>query len=212
MPVMNGLDMIKEIKGLNEEQHVILASAHNDTKNLLTAIDLGVEYFLIKPIDNQRLFEILIRISKRIIKEKELETIRQKTLEDSVEKAFDIQLDNIINAIPVPTVIIDKESKILNSNAEFQSLFDLELDSETIEKLDNQELVLEDMFIKKEGFLYKDDIINWKEELLNLGDVENCKVKIGIAGKALIFLIKMKQLEQENRYMVCLNKLLKIKN
>jgi SNF2 family DNA or RNA helicase len=51
LPGMNGLEMVKAIKATHPDIPVVIVSAHNDTNFFLQAIDIGVEFFIVKPID-----------------------------------------------------------------------------------------------------------------------------------------------------------------
>ena len=50
MPVMNGIDMIKEIYKIIPDQPILVTSAHSDAHYLIDLLNLGVNGFLIKPI------------------------------------------------------------------------------------------------------------------------------------------------------------------
>ena len=47
MPVMNGIEMIKQILDTYPEQSFIVTSAHDESQYLLELIDLGIENFFI---------------------------------------------------------------------------------------------------------------------------------------------------------------------
>ena len=66
MPKMNGLELTENIRKIDPNFLVMIASAHNDNANFLKAVELGVEFFLVKPINNNQLVETLLRICKRI--------------------------------------------------------------------------------------------------------------------------------------------------
>lgn len=51
MPKMNGLDMIKIIHEENPKIPIIITSAFNETEMLLKAIDVGVDAYMLKPIN-----------------------------------------------------------------------------------------------------------------------------------------------------------------
>ena len=51
MPVMNGLELIKNIKEINPEMPVIIMSAHTEPEYIKSAEELGVENYLLKPFD-----------------------------------------------------------------------------------------------------------------------------------------------------------------
>ncbi len=70
MPKMNGLEMIKNIKSINPYQHIIILTAHNSSENLLEAIDLQLDGFLLKPLKMVKLIELLLKVTKIINLEK----------------------------------------------------------------------------------------------------------------------------------------------
>ncbi len=59
MPVMNGLEMVREIKKLNSSIPVIVATAFSNTEYLLEAIDIGVDKYVLKPIDMKKLLTLM---------------------------------------------------------------------------------------------------------------------------------------------------------
>lgn len=50
MPNMNGIEMAKEIKKINQKQNIIFITAFNENHLLLEAINLGIDKYIIKPI------------------------------------------------------------------------------------------------------------------------------------------------------------------
>jgi len=63
MPVKNGLDMCEEILKIKEDFPIILTSAHSDGDYLIKAIELGIEKYLLKPIN---MIEMLAVIQKTL--------------------------------------------------------------------------------------------------------------------------------------------------
>jgi len=59
MPKMNGLDMIKKIKEINPNIPIIVATAFSNTEYLLEAIDIGVDKYVLKPVDMKKLLQIM---------------------------------------------------------------------------------------------------------------------------------------------------------
>ena len=51
MPLMNGVKMVREIKKKNPRQIIMVISAHDEARYLLELINLGVEHFVLKPLD-----------------------------------------------------------------------------------------------------------------------------------------------------------------
>lgn len=71
MPNMNGLDMVAIIKQLYTDIPVIVLSAFSESEYFLKAIDLKVHNFLTKPVDTDKLIELIKEISDDLsIKEK----------------------------------------------------------------------------------------------------------------------------------------------
>ncbi|QGG46471.1 response regulator [Heliorestis convoluta] len=75
MPMMNGLDMARAIKEINPEQMILLISAHNDSVNLQKASALGItsDYFIIKPIDKDRLLKALYQAVQKVQRAKKVQ-------------------------------------------------------------------------------------------------------------------------------------------
>lgn len=67
MPKMNGIDMVAKIKELNPEAKIIITSAQNEADKLLQLINLGVDRFLIKPLNKTALIEALYTICSNIV-------------------------------------------------------------------------------------------------------------------------------------------------
>ncbi len=72
MPVMDGLEMSRAILDIDPEMPVIVSSAFNDTEYLMESIQLGIHYYLLKPINLNELFSTLERASQNIVNAKRL--------------------------------------------------------------------------------------------------------------------------------------------
>ena len=59
MPVMDGLQMTREIKELNAETVIIAVSAQNNPYYLLNAIEAGIRHYVMKPFKNEELFAVI---------------------------------------------------------------------------------------------------------------------------------------------------------
>jgi len=62
MPVMNGIDMAKEIKKENPQQIIIFISAHSESDFLFEAINMQVDGYILKPVDLSVLEEKLLKL------------------------------------------------------------------------------------------------------------------------------------------------------
>lgn len=59
MPIVDGLDMAKSIKELSKDTPIIVLSAYSEKERLLRAIDIGIDKYLIKPVDVEELLCII---------------------------------------------------------------------------------------------------------------------------------------------------------
>ena len=71
MPNMNGLEMAKAIKEIDENANIIFTTAHSESAYLLDSIELHVEGYLLKPVQKKSLLKIFPTLSRTIMLEKE---------------------------------------------------------------------------------------------------------------------------------------------
>jgi DNA-binding response OmpR family regulator len=57
MPNMDGLELIETLLERGSNAYMIIVSAHTDTELLLKALHQGVDRYIVKPIDEKKLFE-----------------------------------------------------------------------------------------------------------------------------------------------------------
>ena len=96
MPNMNGLEMAETILGINKEAYIVILSAFNDSKYLQSAIDIGINSYLLKPINIDKLENTLGKITSDIEIKKQLESQKKeienlnnmlhKQVKDEIEK------------------------------------------------------------------------------------------------------------------------------
>ncbi|MGM8975544.1 butyrate response regulator transcription factor BumR [Campylobacter jejuni] len=59
MPIMDGLDMAREIKEISDDVPIVVLSAYSEKERLLRSIDIGIDKYLIKPVDIEELLKVL---------------------------------------------------------------------------------------------------------------------------------------------------------
>ena len=72
MPIMDGLEMSKKIREHSRSVPIVITTAFNDTSFLIDAIDTGINQFVLKPIDSQKLFSAIMHCVKEITYESSL--------------------------------------------------------------------------------------------------------------------------------------------
>ena len=109
MPVMTGIELLKEVKQCYPEIEVILASAYDKRSYFIDAINAGASQFLLKPFAQNRLLEGLYSCVKKIVMERNFH--RQQVY---VQTILDFQ-ENI--------VIVVSGSEIIAANKSFLDFF-----------------------------------------------------------------------------------------
>lgn len=123
MPVMNGVKMVREIKKKNPQQIIIVISAHDEARYLLELINLGVEHFVLKPLD-LKLFLTVIEKAVKLARISRLEeeykhkleaTVAQRTkeLSTALETVNDLTSE-MVHRLSAAAELRDKDSGMHN--------------------------------------------------------------------------------------------------
>ncbi len=80
MPGMNGLQMIAEIKKIAPAVKTLIVSAYSDTEFFQEALELGVDGFLLKPVQRAQLINTIVRVSESILSFKKARLNEEKFL------------------------------------------------------------------------------------------------------------------------------------
>lgn len=112
MPVMDGIRLASEIRMLNPEASIIVITAHSDTRYLLNAIDIGINRYVLKPIDQEKLFEAIEDCVARI------------TLERHVRKQSEYicKLTRAVEQSPCMVIITDAKGVVEYVNPKFTEI------------------------------------------------------------------------------------------
>ncbi len=151
MPKLDGLEMSKKIKDIDETQHIMLTTAFGDIDYLKKAIEIGIDGYTIKPIDRNQLFKKLNKIAKNIIAQKKLQEFTSLiTTILNEQKGSILLLDECLNTKlfnssfqqeickdvcpQKPVIELFKKYKKLNSNQPVSSEWfsDIEISKKTI--------------------------------------------------------------------------------
>ena len=127
MPIMNGLDMLENIREIDKTVPVIFLTARNETNNILRAIDLNVSNYIIKPVQTD------------ILMAKIGDTYEKKIIQNELKEKKE-ELEGYIEAVDTVAFIykMNDKGEIIFAN---KSL--LELSSYTNEELNK--LTLNDL-------------------------------------------------------------------
>ena len=116
MPIMTGLEMLEKIREFDENIKVIVVSAHNDVQYFQQAINLGVDGFLLKPINVNNVIKQISKITRQLVyKQKALE------FEDKIQKFNELIFQNKTRASAMqismaPSWLLPEKKLLFSSN------------------------------------------------------------------------------------------------
>ena len=184
MPKMNGIEMSKRIKEINKDIPIIIMSAHSEADFLLESIEIGIDGYLLKPVDKDKMFEKLVIAAKDVLYE-------QKELEHNklIQELIDLQPSIIFSA--------DDDNKLLFVNKAFLEFFYCGLN---IEDFNHKNIPLSEFFSKfcDSRILEKEiDGQNWIDYVKTHPN-ENIKISFQKDDKECSFIIKEKVVEYDS--------------
>ena len=87
MPLMDGIELTRALKEHNNKIHIIFMSGYSDKEYLLSAINLRVHHYILKPFAISDMEEKIQEIIK-ICKKEELLSLEQIKMEEEIEKSI----------------------------------------------------------------------------------------------------------------------------
>jgi len=109
MPVKNGLEMARDIRQLSPGCQIIIMTAFNESEHLLECINIGINQFIQKPVDFEKLIQVIGRCSDIIQLKRDL---RQR--ENSI-----YLLSQALEQAPTPVLMTAINGSIEYVNAAF---------------------------------------------------------------------------------------------
>ena len=88
MPIVDGLDMAKSIKAMSKDTPIIVLSAYSEKERLLRAIDIGIDKYLIKPVDVEELLLIIELIKNEKIGTNSVININERYKFDKIKRVL----------------------------------------------------------------------------------------------------------------------------
>ncbi len=109
MPVMDGVTLTRHIRELSPDQTVIITSAHDESHFLMELIELGIDKFILKPLDMQKLIAALSHVCSNIMNEKLVEHYKKEI------EASNFQLKNSNDELEILVKVLDTKIKQLSN-------------------------------------------------------------------------------------------------
>ena len=156
MPRMDGLEMLEAIKQEVPDQQCIILSAHNDTQYFTRAIELGVDAYILKPLQSVQMNRAITKVAQKIRDARELEGYRTR-LESRVkeEVAKNIRKDeeaasmlkSLVEGYPNPVILYAK-NRVAYTNGVF-----LEMTSPAMMKRLETGAGIDALFVGRDGYM-----------------------------------------------------------
>ncbi len=127
MPQMDGLDMAQQIKQIDKEQPIVIMSAFDDSPTLLRAINMGINFFITKPIDIEKLMDKLQQIAQNLQNKIDAQILREQEIQNLYNLAHYDNLTQIPNRFLFSIKLDEVISRATRKNGTF-SLFFIDLD------------------------------------------------------------------------------------
>jgi DNA-binding NarL/FixJ family response regulator len=88
MPVMNGLEVLKELKARKSKIKVLVLTVHNEIEYLLKAVDIGINGYVLKDSESAELKKAIFSIyeGENYIQPSLIPALNQKKIERSVDE------------------------------------------------------------------------------------------------------------------------------
>ncbi len=119
MPKMNGIEMIRGIRQTDKNVSILILSAHNETSFFTESIKLGIEGYLLKPIDLQQFMDVLISSVEKITLRQENEeyrkTLESKVAERTAELEYQLYHDNLTDLKNRTSLLHDLEGSTFSA-------------------------------------------------------------------------------------------------
>lgn len=96
MPGLDGLELMKEVKGLLPGIRIIVISGYNDFGYAKTAMKYGITDYLLKPVDEKELTQVLERIGNELCEQERLKKAQQAE-EEQYKKALPVMCEAFLN-------------------------------------------------------------------------------------------------------------------
>ncbi len=112
MPFLDGIRMAGEILADHPGTLIIVLTAHSDTRHLLDAIELGITYYVLKPINQRKLFAAINQCLTRISLSSQIREQQEHI----------VKLSLAVERSPNMVVITDRHGTIEYVNSKFREL------------------------------------------------------------------------------------------
>lgn len=192
MPNLNGLEMVSKIRESNKDIPIIITTSIADQENLIQAINIGIDEFLVKPVGKTALFSTLEKVVRSIEDKKMANEYRKKIEIENLQKNTK-QIISQISEIFVEPIIILNNGNVKYVNTAFEEF----MGAENIKLFKEDSSFINSLLEKKDGFCHS------IKELSADAPYKN-KISTNINNKRIIFQVVVKKVQFEGQEHKCI--------
>jgi len=190
MPQMNGIEMIKAIKSINDNQNIIVMSSHDKPEYTIPLINLGVDRFILKPFDVKIFLAVLSKVCGAI------DALREKVRLENEINIKNSEIEAILDLVDQGVVRINKEN-VYHANARAYKLLGV-AHLVHIQKLFDD---LSHFLMDAQGYLYAPNILELIEKAKE-GGKRNYKLMGSNEAGDRVFLFSANAINDTKRYVI----------
>jgi len=168
MPELNGLEMSQQIKEIDEHMPIVVISAYSNSSYLIEAINIGINFYVLKPILLPQLLSTLNSVVETIENRRVALECQQREVSESIRVANEKLFYAMTETSPNPVIICDGRHVAFYNDA-LETLFD----SDELRRLKNEEsrllgfleqkIVVDQLFKNEEEFVEDLDFMNLED-------------------------------------------------
>lgn len=184
MPVMGGMEMLRQIRMIDEEVPVVMVTAYDDIEYLMESIEIGVDAYLLKPVQMDHFKQIVGKIALGLHHKKQAQKLSQLEIQQKVNHASEYALTRLTEELSFPVVMLQGEDFFFVNNAMAHLVSCTKKKPGDFVTL----ALLNDLIVKREGC-----ITDFKE--LQTGN-DTTKVALQIEGETRFFSVQRSRFDR----------------
>jgi CheY-like chemotaxis protein len=132
MPNMNGLEMAENIRNDGNDIPIVLTTAFNDQEYFLKSIEVRIDKYMLKPINDEQMIQVLYDVTKLLVERKNYLKLKAEDDQRKLQEYQQDTISKITDAFVSPAVIF-KGDELVYYSEPFMNLFEgVEIDLQSI--------------------------------------------------------------------------------